>query len=196
MNIKNHEFRFRNYILSFQTVVYNGQDSTYLCMVSKANSHYRMTGRKTSKVTSREQAARYLQAIRHDLNGRWAKNRARLQEKREAKQNFVNPYFVGQILYTSWGYDQTNIEYYQVTAVGKMSITCREITCKVKETSFMSGPAVPQINEFCGPEFTAIIQIAVYSGKPHTHVNDRSGHGMYETSLKDINEGITCSWYA
>lgn len=36
-------------------------------------------------------------------------------ERRESAKSFVHTLKVGDILYSSWGYDQTNIDFYQVT---------------------------------------------------------------------------------
>ena len=45
-----------------------------------------------------------------------------------AEQNKPHSLKVGQILYTCWGYDQTNIDYYEVTKViGKHMVEIREV---------------------------------------------------------------------
>lgn len=51
----------------------------------------------------------------------------------------VNPAKVGDILYSSWGYEQTNIDFYQVIEVKGKSIVIREIGASYKETGYMSG---------------------------------------------------------
>lgn len=54
------------------------------------------------------------------------------EARRQAKKEFKTSLNVGDILYTSWGYDQTNVEFYQVvdvTASGK-SIKVREIAAE------------------------------------------------------------------
>lgn len=38
---------------------------------------------------------------------------------------------VGDILYSDWGYDQTNIDFYQVTAISAAGLTIREVEKKV-----------------------------------------------------------------
>ncbi|MDE2344392.1 MAG: hypothetical protein KGL63_13575 [Betaproteobacteria bacterium] len=58
---------------------------------------------------------------------------------------------VGDILVSSWGYDQTNIDYYQVTAIhGKNSVTIRPIAAASKDTGYMTGESVPQSGAFIG----------------------------------------------
>ncbi len=41
----------------------------------------------------------------------------RKQAKIEARSRFINPYKVGDILHHSWGYDQTNCDFYQVESI-------------------------------------------------------------------------------
>jgi hypothetical protein len=55
---------------------------------------------------------------------------------------------VGDILYTSWGYDQTNVEFFQVTRVLPASVEVRRIDKKYDETGFMSGNSVPVPDKF------------------------------------------------
>lgn len=44
---------------------------------------------------------------------------------------------VGEIVYNSWGYDQTNIDFYQVTATTAKTITLRAIQSKTTEFNNM-----------------------------------------------------------
>lgn len=50
---------------------------------------------------------------------------------------------VGDILEYSWGYDQTNVDFFQVVKVSGSSLRLRPIQSKVSETGFMSGNSVP-----------------------------------------------------
>lgn len=51
----------------------------------------------------------------------------RKQEKQKARARFQNPYKVGDILHHSWGYDQTNCDFYQVVEVKPASVVLRKI---------------------------------------------------------------------
>jgi hypothetical protein len=56
---------------------------------------------------------------------------------------------VGDVLSGMWGYDQTNVEFWQVTKViGKRSVEIRELCCESVETGFMSGNCVPLVDQF------------------------------------------------
>ena len=57
----------------------------------------------------------------------------------------------GDILYTSWGYDQTNIDFYQVVeVVGKASVRIRGIQSRVVGNSHCSNTVVPDKDNFPG----------------------------------------------
>lgn len=65
---------------------------------------------------------------------------------RAAKAAWTNPLKVGDILYTSWGYDQTNVEFFAVTRVSGRRTWVREIAADSEATGHMSGtcwPAMP-----------------------------------------------------
>jgi hypothetical protein len=72
------------------------------------------------------------------------------KEKRKKENNDVK-YNVGNILYESWGYDQTNVNFYQVIEVKGTFITIREIKSKIfEQKSYDSGTVVPVKDKFIG----------------------------------------------
>lgn len=50
---------------------------------------------------------------------------------------------IGDILVSSWGYDQTNVDFYQVTRIMPKTIEIRAIRKHCEETGFMCGYSVP-----------------------------------------------------
>lgn len=71
----------------------------------------------------------------------------------EAAPKAVNPndqYVIGDVFSTSWGYEQTNVNFYQVIAKkGKSTLVFREIAgVIVSEDSSMSGKKAPKLNAF------------------------------------------------
>lgn len=65
---------------------------------------------------------------------------------RADKAAWVNPLTVGDVLHTSWGYDQTNVEFFVVTRVSGRRVWVAEIAQDGEQTGFMSGrcwPAMP-----------------------------------------------------
>jgi hypothetical protein len=74
-------------------------------------------------------------------------------KRQAAKREWQNPLKVGDQLYTSWGYDQTNVEFYAVTRVSGKRVWVREIAGDYVATGDMTGrtrPASPV--KFIGPE--------------------------------------------
>lgn len=61
---------------------------------------------------------------------------------------------VGDILVASWGYEQTNIDYYQVTdMIGKTMVEVRKINGEhVEDTSWMTGKSKPSKDNFTDDE--------------------------------------------
>ncbi len=62
--------------------------------------------------------------------------------KQKVKENRVlktNPVKVGDIFYTSWGYDQTNVEFFQVLEVKGQFAIIREIYCSYEQTGWLCG---------------------------------------------------------
>lgn len=78
--------------------------------------------------------------------------RAKEKAARRATLKASDHFTVGDVLTNSWGYDQTNIDFYQVTHVGARSIKIRAIAQKGRETGFMQGICQPDRFNFTGPE--------------------------------------------
>lgn len=77
------------------------------------------------------------------------------QDEREAAKADKNKLVVGDILVSSWGYDQTNVDFYQVVGlVGKCSLKLRKIRGYKQYEGNMIGHVVPQTDDFIGEEFT------------------------------------------
>lgn len=79
----------------------------------------------------------------------------RSNERAEAasKRDAGHPLKLGDVLRSSLGYDQTNIDYYQVTAViGKCTVEVREIAAQSEPGQYaMTGKSVPAPGQFVGP---------------------------------------------
>ena len=74
----------------------------------------------------------------------------RRQARKDAKARYINPFKEGDILHHSWGYDQTNCDFYQVVVVKKASVVLRPIGSKGVEESdgFMSQSVMPVKDAF------------------------------------------------
>ena len=60
----------------------------------------------------------------------------------------------GDIFVSSWGYDQTNVDFYQVVKVGPAMIALREIAKKVSRRAGDTDYVTPVANRFTGPVLT------------------------------------------
>lgn len=68
-------------------------------------------------------------------------------------REFVHSAKVGDIYRTSWGYDQTNVEFFKVVEIrGKFAIL-REIACASRGDGFGSEKCVPQSGAFLEPRY-------------------------------------------
>jgi len=94
----------------------------------------------------------------------------------------------GDIYVASWGWEQTNIDAYQVVAKKGATVTLREIAVASVEGSegFMSDRVVPVKNEFIGGEFKKRI-----TGK-YINIDDVRSAGLVE----DADKSFYRSWYA
>ncbi|EDX5950929.1 hypothetical protein CRB46_004139 [Salmonella enterica subsp. enterica serovar Enteritidis] len=58
---------------------------------------------------------------------------------------------VGDVFVSSWGYEQTNVTFYQVLSVhGKKTVIVREIRANSEYTDSMVGFKTPVLNDFTG----------------------------------------------
>lgn len=71
---------------------------------------------------------------------------------------------VGDIFYSSWGYDQTNVDFYQVVAMTEKTVQLREIKAEMVEGDGWSGKKIGKKDTFIGDPIRKKIQEA--SGRP------------------------------
>lgn len=94
-----------------------------------------------------------------------------------------NDFKPGDILYTSWGYDQTNIDWYEVVKVTPKTVSVVQVRSTETETGFMSGYSLPIPGMQVGKPMR--VQVRRYMG-----IN---GH---LAKRWDGEERPYCSWYA
>lgn len=80
----------------------------------------------------------------------------------------------GVIFYSSWGYEQTNVSFYQViSTVGKCTVEIRKLSktnCTDKLTNFY-GKTMPNKNQFNGELFRKRVLNGI-DDKPFIKIND------------------------
>ncbi|BCA97241.1 hypothetical protein TUM19329_36020 (plasmid) [Legionella antarctica] len=88
---------------------------------------------------------------------------------------------IGSILYTSWGYEQTNIDFYEVTRlIGKTTLELREISQSCVPGQYgLSGKTKPIPSHFVSDPFKKRI-----STEGSVRID---GHGAYIWSGEALN---------
>lgn len=137
---------------------------------------------------SEDERAEYIKNLIASYEG-WEKIK---NDRKNARKNVVNTFEVGDILYNSWGYDQTNIDFYQVVKVLNRQVILKEIAGHLTDKSTgnsMAGYTVAVKNKFTdGQEYRGTVsQYGIASKLDHSgteHLSKWDGRELY------------CSWYA
>jgi hypothetical protein len=75
---------------------------------------------------------------------------------------------LGDIFCCSWGYDQTNVDYYEVTKVMGSMVEVREIGQQREDTAWLQGECAPAPGHFIGKPMRK--RVNVCSGTPSIKV--------------------------
>lgn len=142
-----------------------------------------------SEQQAREHIAQHAAGVRQ---------RDELMAKRRADRTNVRAadhYKVGDILYTSWGYEQTNVEFFKVVRVLEKAVEVVAIGASVEETGFMSGETRPnpdiEIRDGYWAEHNGIKRVqGDGNGGAYVRIHDHSGG--YKLGAR---ETVHCSWY-
>ncbi len=118
---------------------------------------------------------------------------ALLVAERKSERSKSHTLTVGTILHHSWGYDQTNCDYYQVISVTEHGATIREIASRTVPSSEVShGMADKRVavkDQFCGEPIKVRVR-----GDNYIHMSKGAlSHGS--VSVWDGKPNY-CSWYA
>lgn len=117
--------------------------------------------------------------------------------KKTARAEFINPYKAGDVLYCSWGYDQTNVNFYQVLKTTARTVTFQEIGCESvgnpggSDMSDMVHSRKEAFLKNSKPETRAVQFYVGQDGKPRFYVS-------YDRKSLDLDNGQKHykSWYA
>ena len=129
--------------------------------------------------------------ITQTLEGQKARHAAKA-ERTATRIAFVHSLKVGDILQTSWGYDQTNVEFFEVTEVRGKHVVVREVAQLVEETGFMSGTCAPVAGDFRG----APIRKKVLPGNGIKMSSWGRWASVYEQKevVPGVKVGAPCHW--
>jgi hypothetical protein len=141
--------------------------------------------------------------------GRSRKSQSYYFHNEEKRQNYVDTYIlecekeannkktrksestrilnVGDVLYSSWGYEQTNIDFYLVTAlVGKSSVKIIKISGTKEYQEDMTGLVIPDINSTIGEEITKrvtngnVVKISSYNSSSPAEYQEIANCRIYK----------------
>ena len=137
------DYKSREYVDANAVIYFTEKNGTYYAMgysgkKSKSDFHFRFNSEQKLETYVSEYLKRLMDGIKYK------------QEQKEKRLSFNHTLKVGDILYCSWGYDQTNVDFYQVVEVlGKM-VKIREIECSMPngEEGFMTGYVIPTKDKF------------------------------------------------
>lgn len=123
----------------------------------------------------------------------------RKAKKAELMKNPNHQFKVGNILYNSWGYEQTNIDFFQVIEAKPKSIKIQRISRKYVENqpagySSMSAFVMPVENAFIGEPILKKVQASVSFNGSHSFYI-KAEHGAF-CEYGSGEKGVYCSWYA
>lgn len=115
--------------------------------------------------------------------------------KQQAGKDNINDIIkVGDILYDSWGYDQTNIDFYQVTKILGASVMIRPIKSEIVDNNdgghSMSAYVKPVKDDFTGDE---IMKKVKFTGDNNYYLPSKYGSISKYTKGE---KGVYSSWYA
>jgi hypothetical protein len=134
----------------------------------------------------------WIEKVERNINA----EKARKEQKKLAQQNMKHSFQVGQVLYNSWGYDQTNINFYQIVGVKEKSIVLQEVCKSIVAGSegFMCANVKPVENAFIGePILKKVIVSVGYNGNVSYYI--KAEHGCFCEYGANAN-GVYSSWYA
>jgi len=123
------------------------------------------------------------------LDGQRAKV-ARREERQAEKKASTHELQCGDVVYSSSGYEQTNIDFFQVVqVVSTKSVKLRRIAQETVETGFMCGTTRGLKDQFCADAATLLCRAE------GTSIRNVGGRYKRSASKWDGRE-VHCSWYA
>ncbi len=132
-----------------------------------------------------------------NINANVKSDNDRKEAKKNVRSNMTNPFKVGEIYYDSWGYEQTNIDFYQIIEVKERSVILQSIGqsyCESEGYSSMAAMVKPDPEIKIGEPFLKPITFYLdKDNKPVYHL--KSKHGWISLYTKE-DKGVYSSWYA
>ena len=115
---------------------------------------------------------------RDDYYTKYLKTHYAELEEVKKKKEFQHTLTVGDILVSSWGYNQTNVDFYQVVKASAKQVTIREIEKKITSVDGPSTYVVADKDEFIGAPMNK--KVSEYRGKMYVNINSYSSASEWD----------------
>jgi len=129
---------------------------------------------------SEDERRRIIENAKRDEAARIKYREDKAAALKAAQESAENPFKIGDILVNSWGWEQTNIDFYEVTKATSKTVTVREIAQTTNEqTGWMRGTCLPCPGKYTGKPQIKRIGVFVHNNQPQFYVNAKFG-SMYK----------------
>lgn len=119
-------------------------------------------------------------------------SRLNYQRSKEQPTQNMHSVHVGDLFYDSWGYDQTNVDFYQVVALkGKMTAVIREIRGDCLPQGDMHGDVRPVRDAFASEETYERRTSAGYDGRARIGSPRFTGRHIWPTDDDTLHDYST-----
>ena len=120
------------------------------------------------------------------------------KDEEKAKRNaFVPSCVVGDVFAGTWGFEQTNVSFYQVIAIKNKSVVLRQLEMDKQFNGEMSmtGKAYPLVNQFSSNEIKKVVQVGDQI-KISDYLTVKLIKPLKSLGKTPVYEGISFSEYA
>lgn len=105
-------------------------------------------------LVKKENRDNFIEKLKKDAIARIENKKKKSLEKNSQLKETIKNVKIGDVLSSSWGYEQTNVNFYQVIDAKGCFVTLREISKSfVKKSNYNSGRVVPNIGDFKSEPF-------------------------------------------
>ncbi len=155
----------------------DGTKYTAMVFAGKRSKYDKYYGFKTS-----ERRDEYVQEYFKDIAASYERKKQYAEKKKAMIAENQKNYEVGAILYSAWGYDQTNIDYYQVIERTAKMATIQKIGKECIDTCYSEEKVMPVKDAFVGEPKKK--KVGAYGISLNSYANAYlwDGHPKYQTA--------------
>ena len=121
----------------------DGTKYTAMVFAGKRSKYDKYYGFKTA-----ERRDEYVKQYFEDIAASYESKKKYAEKKKAMAAENQDKYEVGEILYSSWGYDQTNIDFYQIVKKTKSMVVIHQIGKEYLDTKYESEDLVMPVKDY------------------------------------------------